>query len=353
MKLRKTLMALVAASALALTACGGGAAETDPNAEPQPEVETTETQEGQEAPETDEANDSGETLEIGVIQYVSHDALDAVTKGFTDELAARGYADGERINLEVQNPQADQSTLTAIANQFAQDGKDLVLGIATPAGQALAQVITDSPVLFAAVTDPVAADLVDSWDAPGGNVTGVSDMNPVSEQLQLLLEIAPEAKTVGIVYSSGEINAEVQVEAAEEAAAELGLTIEKAAVSNSSEVQQAAQSLKVDAYYVPTDNNVVAGLEGLIQVAEQNQVPVIASDEGSVERGAIAANTVNYEQQGKDVADMAIKILEGADPATMAVQVQEKFDLNVNPDAAERMGVVIPDAMMDRAVHVF
>lgn len=323
MKLHKTLIAFAAAAALALSACGTG------------------------------SGSDGKTVQIGVLQYVSHTALDAVTKGFTDELAARGYKDGEKIKLDIQNPQADQATLTAMANKFAQDKKDLVLGIATPAAQGLAQAFKEAPVLFAAVTDPVAADLVASWDAPGGNVTGVSDMNPVLDQLKLLKEIAPDVKTVGIVYSSGEVNSEVQVAAAEEAAGELGLKIEKAAVSNSSEVQQAAESLKVDAYYVPTDNNVVAGLEGLIQVAEKNQTPVISSDEGSVERGAIAANTVNYEQQGKDVADMAIKILEGAKPADMPVQVQKKFDLNVNEAAAKRMGVTIPASVLDRAAKKF
>ena len=330
MKLRKSLLALGAAAALALTACSG---------------ETTDT--------GDEGGNDAEPFEIGVIQYVSHDALDDVTEGFLDELEQQGYGDGERVNIDLQNPQGDQGTLTATANQFAQDGKDLVLGVATPAAQALAQALPDTPVVFAAVTDPVAADLVDSWDEPGGNVTGMSDMNPVDEQLKLLLELDPDIQTVGIVYSSGEINAEVQVEAAEEAAEELGLTIKKSTVSNSGEVQQAAESLKVDAYYVPTDNNVVAGLEGLIQIAEKAQVPVVSTDEGSVERGAIAAQTVNYEQQGRDVANMAIEILEGADPAEMPVQTQDEFDLNVNPDAAERMGVEIPDDMMDRAVHVF
>ncbi len=343
MRLHKTFTALLAVAALALTACGGGT--TTPSAGGTSSSDTSQTATG--------GGDSGKVLQIGVLQYVTHTALDAVTKGFTDELAARGYKDGEKVKIDLQNPQADQATLTAIANQFAQDKKDLVLGIATPAAQGLAQAVKDAPVLFAAVTDPIAADLVKSWDAPGGNVTGVSDMNPVDEQLKLLLEIAPDVKSVGIVYSSGEVNSDVQVKAAEDAAAGLGLKIEKAAISNSAEVQQAAESLKVDAYYVPTDNNVVAGLEGLIQVAEKNKVPVIASDQGSVERGAIAANTVNYEQQGKDVADMAIKIFEGAKPADLPVQVQKKFDLNVNEAAAKRMGVTIPAAVLDRAAKKF
>lgn len=325
MNLRKPLVALGAAAALALSACGQAEPESGPTQDSSP-------------------------LEVGIVQYVSHDALDAVQQGFIEELAANGYNDGETINLDLQNPQADQATLTAIANQFAQAEKDLVLAIATPAGQAVAQVIPEKPVLFAAVTDPVAAELVASWEEPGANVTGVSDMNPVDEQLRLILEIAPEVKTVGIVYSSGEVNAEVQVSAAEEAAAELGITIEKAAVSNSSEVQQAAESLAdVDAFYVPTDNNVVAAIEALLQVAEAKKIPVIASDEGTVERGAIASQTVNYEQQGRDAARMAIEIFEGEDPAGMPVRVQDQFDLSVNEAAAERMGVSIPEAMLERA----
>lgn len=330
MNLRKYVFALSAAAALALTACGGATTEG----------ETT-------APEGDTP------LEIGIVQYVSHDALDAVQTGFIAELEAAGYTDGDTINVEVQNPEADQATLTQIANQFAQDEKDLVLAIATPAAQAVAQVIPEKPVVFAAVTDPVAAELVASWEAPGGNVTGVSDMNPVDGQLELLLEIAPDVESVGIVYSSGEINSEVQVEAAEAAAADLGLTIEKAAVSNSSEVQQAAESLDVEAYYVPTDNNVVAAIEALLQVAETNQVPVVSSDEGSVERGAIASLTVDYEQQGRDAAKMAIEILEGGNPAEMAVRVQEEFMLSINEGAAERMGITIPDAVVDRAGNTF
>ncbi len=338
MSFRKLAVALSATAALVLSACGG-------SAEP-----------GASTPASDEptAPAEGQVFEIGVVNYVSHPALDAVQQGFIDGLAEAGYADGEKATLDLQNAQADQATLTAIANQFAQADMDLVLAIATPSGQAVAQVITDKPVLFGAVTDPVAADLVADWDAPGGNITGASDLNPVADQLELLLEINPDIKTVGIVYSSGEVNAEVQVEAAEKAAAELGLTIEKSAISNSSEVQQAAQSLEVDAFYVPTDNNVVAGIEALIQVAEQKKIAVVASDEGSVERGAAASLTVNYEQQGRDLAEMAVDIFENdADTATMPVKLQETFDLNVNPAAAERMGVEIPDDMAERAVKTF
>ncbi len=346
MSFRNLAAVLSATGALFLAGCGGTAEPGD--------APSTPVEESGAPVEASSAPGDGETLEIGVVNYVSHPALDAVQQGFIDGLAEAGYRDEDTITLDLQNAQADQATLTAIANQFAQDGKDLVLAIATPSGQAVAQVIADTPILFGAVTDPVAADLVEDWDAPGGNITGASDLNPVADQLELLLEIDPDVETVGIVYSSGEINAEVQVEAAEEAAAELGLTIETSTVANSSEVQQAAQSLNVDAFYVPTDNNVVAGIEALIQVAEQQEIPVVASDEGSVERGAVASLTVNYELQGRDLALMAVDILENdADPATMPVRLQEAFDLTINPDAAERMGVDIPEDVVGRAATTF
>lgn len=343
MNLRKLFIALGASAALLLGACGQAGQPQSPASTP--------AGDGASTPASSPAE--GKVLEIGIVNYVSHPALDAVEKGFIAGLAEAGYADGGKVKIEKQNAQADQATLTAIANQFAQAKKDLVLGIATPSAQALAQVITDKPILFGAVTDPVAVELVSSWEKPGKNITGASDMNPVEDQLKLLLEIAPKVKTVGIVYSSGEVNAEVQVKAAEEAAGGLGLTIKKAAVSNSSEVQQAAESLDVDAIYVPTDNNVVAGIEALLQVAEQKKVPVVASDEGSVERGAIASLTVNYEQQGRDVAAMAVKIFKGANPADMPVETQKQFDLTVNPDAAKRMGLEIPAGVIERAAKSF
>ncbi|MDO5737432.1 MAG: ABC transporter substrate-binding protein [Propionibacteriaceae bacterium] len=337
MSLRTLAVALGASAVLFLSACGGAAT---------PGASTPATSSAEsEAPAADKV------WEIGIVNLLSHPALDAAQQGFIDGLADAGYKDGEKVNLELQNAQNDQATLTAIANQLTD--KDLVFAIATPSGQAVAQVITDKPILFAAVTDPVAAELVASWEAPGGNITGASDLNPVEDQLKLILEIDASVKTVGIVYSSGEVNAEVQVEAAEKAAAGLGLTIMKAAVTNSSEVQQAAQSLDVDAYYIPTDNTVVSGIEGLIQVAEQNQAVVVASDEGSVERGAIASQSVNYDQQGRDAAAMAVQIFEGADPATMPVKLQDTFDLTVNPEAAKRMGATIPEDMAARAVKTF
>ncbi|WP_434922966.1 ABC transporter substrate-binding protein [Glutamicibacter sp. PAEs-4] len=321
--------AIAAAGALALTACGGSG-------------------------EQGAAGGGDEPVNIGISQFVSHPSLDAVVTGFKAGMEEAGYT-GEKISYDENNAETDQATNTSIAGKLAADSDiDLVLAVATPSAQAAAQAITNVPVLFSAVTDPVDAKLVASNEAPGANVTGTSDMNPVDEQLQLLKDLVPDAKKVGIVYSSGEANSAVQVKMAKEAAKGLGLTIEEAAVSASSEVQQAASSLDVDAYYVPTDNAVVSALEGLLQVAEKNKVPVISADGESVKRGATATYGINYEKLGEQTAAMAMKLLKGeAEPATMPVETISEVDLYLNEDAAKKAGIEFTDEMKSEAVEVY
>ncbi|MBG6083652.1 ABC transporter substrate-binding protein [Zhihengliuella flava] len=330
MKLAKAfqLTAGLAASALVLSACGGS-----------------------EEPADGSGGAAGEEIKIGINQFVTHPSLDAVAEGFKAGMEAAGYED---VEYDEQNPQADQATNTAIAGQFAADGDlDLALAIATPSAQASAQALSDVPVLFSAVTDPVEAKLVDSLEAPGANVTGTSDKNPVMEQLELIQQFAPDAESVGIVYSSGEVNSEVQVKWAKEAAEELGLTIEETAISAASEVQQAAASLDVDAFYVPTDNQVVSALEGLLQVAGDKEVPVISADGESVKRGALATYGINYEKLGEQTAQMAVRILEGEDPATMPVEELSEVELYVNTAAAENLGLEVPQELLDEAAEVY
>ncbi|MBM7768100.1 MULTISPECIES: ABC transporter substrate-binding protein [Glutamicibacter] len=321
--------AIAAAGALALTACGGSG-------------------------EQGAAGGGDEPVKIGISQFVSHPSLDAVVTGFKAGMEEAGYT-GEKISYDENNAETDQATNTSIAGKLAADSDiDLVLAVATPSAQAAAQAITNVPVLFSAVTDPVDAKLVASNEAPGANVTGTSDMNPVDEQLQLLKDLVPDAKKVGIVYSSGEANSAVQVKMAKEAAKGLGLTIEEAAVSASSEVQQAASSLDVDAYYVPTDNAVVSALEGLLQVAQKNKVPVISADGESVKRGATATYGINYEKLGEQTAAMAVKLLKGeAEPATMPVETISEVDLYLNEDAAKKAGIEFTDEMKSEAVEVY
>ncbi|HRA04785.1 MAG TPA: ABC transporter substrate-binding protein [Arachnia sp.] len=289
------------------------------------------------------------SVSIGAVTFVSHPSLDAVYEGIKEGLAEAGYVEGENLTLDLQNPQTDQATLSNIVNTFAASDKDLFVAIATPPAQALAQVIQDRPIVFASVTDPVAAGLVESMDNPGGNVTGTSDQLPTDEQLAVIQRIMPDVKTVGIVYSSAEVNAQVQAEAAVEAGAELGIEVKTATITNSSEVQQAAESLDVDAYFVLVDNTVVSAMESMIQVAEQRQRLLVTSDPDSVQRGAAAALATDYKAQGLQTAGIIARIIEGADPASTPVELQESLQLVVNPAAAERMGLTIPDDVLAEA----
>jgi putative ABC transport system substrate-binding protein len=322
--------ALALATALLATACGGGTTEDETT----PAGGDTSAAEG------------GEAVSIGITQIVAHPSLDASAQGFQDALADAGYD----VAYDEQNAQGDQSTAASIAGTFASADLDLILAIATPTAQSVVQAVTDVPILFTAVTDPVSADLVDSMEAPGGNATGTSDANPVMEQLELIKRLDPDAVTVGIVYSSGEVNSEVQVEWAKEAAADLGLEIVEAAVSTSAEVQQAAESLDVDAFYVVTDNTVVSALESLIQVAEAKEILTVAAEGDSVARGTVATYGIDYYQLGYQTGEMAVKILRGeADPASMPVETQSELQLYLNLAAAERMGVTIPEDLLAEA----
>ena len=289
---------------------------------------------------------AGQTFKVGISQYVAHPSLDAAKDGFKQALADAGLD----VTYDEKNGNADQATVTSISTTFASGNLDLVLAIATPSAQAAAQAIADTPVLFTAVTDPVAANLVDSNEAPGGNVSGTSDMNPVAEQIALVKKLRPDAKTLGIIYSSGEVNSAVQVTAAKEAAAKEGLEVVEKTVTVTGEVQQAANSLDVDAIYVPTDNNVVAGLGSVIQVAETKQIPLVVGEGDSVRQGGVVTYGLDYTKLGYQTGEMAVRILtEGAEPATTAVETQKDLTTYVNKAAAERMGVTIPEDVLNGA----
>ncbi len=326
MKHTKSLsaLALLAASAIALSGC----AASEP---------------------TESASD--DMITIGISQIVQHQALDDAREGFKQAFADAGYAEGTDITYDEQNAQGEQATASTIAAKFAADKVDLVLAIATPTAQAAVQSIIDIPVLFTAVTEPEEAGLVESWEKPGSNVTGTSDLNPVKEQLELIQEILPDAKSVGIIYSSGEVNSDVQVKLAKEAAQKLGLTIKEATVTNSSEVAQATVSLgDVDAIYIPTDNRVTEGLEAVIQYSESNQIPLFGAENGQVERGAIATYGISYTDLGYQTGQMAIRILEdGENPAEMPVETLETIEFILNPAAAERMGVTLSEDLIAKA----
>lgn len=333
---RRSVIALLAAASLGVAGCAAAPGGTSPGAA------TTSAS----AP----AN-GGAVLQVGIAQIVDHPSLNDLRDGFKEGMAEAGYAEGTDVEYEDRNASGDQATLTSIASTFA--SKDLIVAIATPTAQAVAQAVPDKPIFFAGVTDPVGAQLVASLEAPGGNITGTSDFPPVADQLALVKEIVPDAQRIGLLYSSAETNSHIHADMVKEAAPALGLEVVEATVSNSSEVAQAAESLKdVDAFFVGTDNTIVSAIESVVQVSEANGVPLIVSDPDSVERGALAAYAVDYWAQGVQTGRMAAAMLDaGGTAGDIPVERAKDLELSVNPGAAERMGVSVPQAVLDRADH--
>ncbi|MSS37669.1 ABC transporter substrate-binding protein [Clostridium porci] len=282
----------------------------------------------------------GYTYKIGVLQLVQHTALDAANEGF---IAALNDA-GIKYEVDQQNASGDQSTCVTVASKFANDKKDLILAIATPAAQAVAGAVSDTPILVTAVTDPAESGLVDTNEKPGGNVTGTSDLTPVKEQIALLQKILPDAKNIGILYCSAESNSEIQASAAREAIEAAGMSSKDFTVSSSNEIQTVVQAMagKVDAIYAPTDNTIAAGMSTVSMVANKNNLPVICGEAGMVENGGLATYGIDYYQLGYMTGQQAVKILtEGASPADMPIQYlpAEKCKLTVNDETAAALGI--------------
>lgn len=297
---------------------------------------------------------SGEPFRIGVDQLVEHDALNAAYKGFVDALAEAGYVDGDKIKIDYQNAQGDQANANTIAQKLVNDNNDLILAIATPAAQAVANATKDIPILVTAVTDPAASGLVASNEAPQGNVTGTSDLNPVKEQIDLLKKLVPDARKIAILYCSSEVNSKIQADMAIEAATALGIESEEATISNTNEIQQVVESLigKVDAIYAPTDNVIAKAMPTVAQVANANGLPVICGEENMVEKGGLATYGIDYYELGKLTGKQAVKIIEGtATPAEMPIEYlsKDQYKLVVNEEVAVQLGIEIPaDLQQDK-----
>lgn len=298
-----------------------------------------------------------QSYRVSVSQFVEHPALDAVLKGFQDNLRENGVA----VDYNVHNAQANMATANQIGHQIMGENPDLILAIATPTAQACAQALKKSPhmqktpLLFTAVTDPVGAGLVKDLKQPGANITGVSDMLPVNRHLMMVQTFLPQIERLGFLYNAGEVNSKVLVPLFQAEAKKLGFEVVEAAISKSSEVYQAVKSLvgKVDAVFIPTDNTVVSALESAIKVCEQNRLPLFNADVDSVKRGSVAAMGFDYYKHGRQTGELARRILQGADPATTAVEFQEKLQLHINSQAAARMGVAVPAELLDAADKVY
>ena len=295
---------------------------------------------------------SGKTYKIGVVQLVEHNALDAANKGFVDGLKERGYEQGKNVEFDQQNAQADQSNLQNIAQRFVSGKMDLICAIATPAAQTVANATKDIPIVGTAITDYVGAKLAASNEKPGGNITGTSDMNPIKEQIDLLLKIKPDAKTIGTIYCSSEVNSEVQIKAMQEYAESKGLTVKVATISTVNDLQQAAQSLvgSVDAFYEPTDNIVASAMPTLVAITDPAKIPVICAEPNMVKAGGLATYGIDYYKLGVQTGHMAADILEGkSKPADMSIEMAKDLKVTVNKADAARLGLTLPEDVLKDA----
>ena len=293
-------------------------------------------------------------LKIGIIQYVEHAALDAAREGFVKALKDNGYVDGQNIEIDVQNAQADQANLKSIAQRFVNDKEDLILAIATPAAQAMASETKDIPILGTAITDYEGAKLIDKNEAPGGNVSGTTDMNPVKEQVDLIKKLVPGVKTVGLLYTSSEDNSVLQAGLVKDACKDLGLAVKEATVTSSNDVQQVTQSLvgKVDAIYIPTDNVCASAMPVISQITTDAKIPVICGEANMVLGGGLATMGIDYSKLGYQTGEMAVKILKGeAETATMPIESQTEFAYTINGDIAKAIGLTVPQDLKDAVVY--
>ncbi|MGM9582576.1 MAG: ABC transporter substrate-binding protein [Phascolarctobacterium sp.] len=299
-----------------------------------------------------EAPKKAEKVNVGIVQLVEHAALDAANKGFVEGLASKGYKEGQNIAYDRQNAQADQSNLQNIAHRFVNNKVNLICAIATPAAQTVANVTSDIPIVATAVTDYKTAKLVKDNAKPGTNVTGTTDMNPVEQQLDLLLKIVPNAKSVGTIYCSSEVNSQLQVDILKKAATGRNVVVKEATVTNVNDIQQAARSLigKVQAIYVPTDNVLASAMPTLVSVTEEAKLPVICGEGGMVKAGGVATLGVDYYKLGFQAGEMAADILSGkSKPADMAIQAQKEFKAMVNLKEAEKIGLKVPEDVLKGA----
>ncbi|WP_026895452.1 ABC transporter substrate-binding protein [Clostridiisalibacter paucivorans] len=283
-------------------------------------------------------------IEIGISQIVEYSALDENREGFLKALEDNGYKNGDNIEIEYQNAQGDLATAQTIAKNFVSKDKELIFAIATGSVQGSYNATKDIPILFSSVTDPVAAGVVESLEMPNTNVSGTSDYIPVEKQMDLIKKFVPNATNIGVIYNTSEVNSQVQVSKLKESADEYGYKIVEVGVTSTNEVNQAISSLTkdIDVLFVPTDQLVVSSMPVIVQQTMKKNIPIIASEKGSVELGALVTQGINYYDLGYKTGEMAVKVLNGEDISKMPVTMMDEMEIIVNEDSLKALGIDKP-----------
>ncbi|HEM3512206.1 TPA: ABC transporter substrate-binding protein [Streptococcus suis] len=304
--------------------------------------------------EQSNSSTSTEKVKIGVLQFVTHDSLDEIYKGIKAGLEEGGYTTTDNLEIDFMNAEGDQSQVQTMSKKLVDNGNELLIGIATPAVQGLANATTELPIIMGAVTDPVGANLVTDLKNPGGNITGVSDQTPVADAVSLIKEITPDAKTIGVLYSSNEDNSKIQVAEFKAAAEEAGYTVLEYAVASSNEIAATVEvvSSKADVLFTPVDNTVASAFSTVVSVANKTKTPIFTSVEDMVEGGGIASVTLSQYDLGVATGKMAAKILDGANPADTPVQIFNEGTVVVNQKVAKELGITLSDDVISKASKV-
>ena len=312
------------------------------------------TDSGSQSSSTEAASAKEDKTYIGILQLTTHPALDQISQGIIDELEKAGYVDGENAIIDFQNAQGDQANMKSIAESFVSNDADIMIGVATPAAQALKNATDEIPVILGAIQDPVGAGLVESLEVPGTNATGLCNRTPSDEQMALIKQIMPEVKTIGIMYSSSEDNAVISGQRAEKAAAAIGFQVITKTITSSNDIAQTAESLAkdVDVIYVPNDNVIASGMPTLVSVADAFGIPVFPAADTMVIDGGVATFAPSQYGMGTQIGKIAVDILEGADPATYPVQFVTKNDVYINQAKADALGLTIPADIAKDAIYV-
>lgn len=297
---------------------------------------------------------AAEVKNVAITAIVEHPALDAVRQGTIDELKKEGFEEGKNLKIDFQSAQGNTATAAQIARKFVGDKPDVIVAIGTPSAQAVAAATRSIPVVFSAISDPVAAKLVKSWNASGTNVTGASDTLPIQPQIDLIKRLIPNLSKLGFVYSSGEVNSTVVLKQLQEAGKVNGFTVVEAPAPRTTDISTAARSLKgrVDVIYTSTDNGVVSAYESLYKSALDAGIPLIAADTTTVARGAIAALSNNYYTLGEETGKIVGAILKGEKAGNIPVKTMDKLDLYLNLKSAKAFGVNVPQDLVDSAKDV-
>jgi putative tryptophan/tyrosine transport system substrate-binding protein len=299
-------------------------------------------------------NSKTKTIKIGITQIAEHPALDSARKGFIEALKSKGYEEGKNLKIDYENAQGDMATTQTIAQNFVSNKENLILAIATPSAQAAYNATKNIPIVITAVTDPVKAGLAKSLEKSDTNVTGTSDNVPIEKQLQLLKELIPGSRNLGVIYNTSESNSEVQIENLKKAAPNFNLHLVTVGITNVNEIPQALSSIlgNIDVLYIPTDNMVASSMPLIINQCYSKNIPVIGSEKGEVTNGALATTGIDYNKLGFQTGLIAVDIINGKSPKDIPILTSSEMQMVINVDAVKKLNIVIPDDINNKAEKI-